>query len=271
MIEQPLRADERLDEVNDRLRLIQRRDGLTFGTDALLLAAYITGHAKRAAEWGTGTGILSLLLLTRERVDTVEAVELQPAFAELARRNAALNGLQARMQVTEGDVREQPSRHDLELVFTNPPYLRAGCGRSNDSTARAIARHELHGDILDFCQAAARRLRFGGKFYVVYRPDRLPDLMAALQASGLAPKRMTLVHADAAAPPSSVLLEARRGGGGGLRVTPPLLLHPDATHAVYSEAMQHILSTGSFTAPYLLQNRGRCPTTIPETSKEEHA
>ena len=36
-----INADERLDRVNENITLIQKKDGLTFGTDAFLLAAFI--------------------------------------------------------------------------------------------------------------------------------------------------------------------------------------------------------------------------------------
>ena len=55
-------SDERLDYVNEKITLIQKKNGLTFGTDAFLLAAYIKENKRaRAAELGTGTGIISLL------------------------------------------------------------------------------------------------------------------------------------------------------------------------------------------------------------------
>ena len=85
---------ERLDEVNERLRLISKNDGLTFGTDAFLLASFIRRQGNaRACELGAGTGIISLLLAARERVSEIVAIEAQGDFAELAERNVGLNGL----------------------------------------------------------------------------------------------------------------------------------------------------------------------------------
>jgi tRNA1Val (adenine37-N6)-methyltransferase len=103
--------------------------------------------------------------------------------------------------------------------------MRVGNGRRNESEAKYIARHEVCGGIEDFCAAAARVLRYGGSFYVVWRPDRLTELMAALREHKLEPKRMTLVHADLQSEPSMVLIEARAGGNPSLTVTPPLILH----------------------------------------------
>ena len=95
-----LLPDEQLDTVNERLRLIRRKTGLAFGTDAFLLAAFVRPQpGERAVDLGSGTGILSLLLCAKEKVRAVTAVELQPVYADLTRRNAALNGMADRIAV----------------------------------------------------------------------------------------------------------------------------------------------------------------------------
>ena len=64
-----LLPDEQLDTVNELLRLIRRKTGLTFGTDAFLLAAFVRPQpGERAVDLGSGTGILSLLLCAKEKV-----------------------------------------------------------------------------------------------------------------------------------------------------------------------------------------------------------
>ena len=62
-----LKDGERLDYVNDDLSLIQNKEGLTFGTDALLLAGYCSGKKKLGIELGGGSGIISMLVLTRKK------------------------------------------------------------------------------------------------------------------------------------------------------------------------------------------------------------
>ena len=179
-----LQSDEQLDTVNEQLRLIRRKSGLTFGTDAYLLAAFVRSQPReRAVDLGSGTGILSLLLCARNKVRSVIAAEIQPAFAELTERNAALNGMADRIRVFAGDVRTLGLRDtdgEVGLVLSNPPYLRAGSGRSNRETEKEIARHEVAGGITDFCAAAGRVLRTGGKFCVVWKPERLRELFSAM-------------------------------------------------------------------------------------------
>lgn len=237
---------ERCDVVNDSLKLIQNTDGLTFGTDALLLSGYIAGKHKRGIELGGGSGIISMLLLTRKKLDSATALEVQCEYAELIRRNAELNLLSDKLHAVHCDLREYSSGEEYDLVFTNPPYMKTTSGRSNSLDKKNIARHEVMGDINDFCHAGSRFLKFGGTFAVVYRPDRLCDLMAALRNATLEPKRATFVHADTESESSMVLIEAKKGGKSGMQLTRPLIIYRDKSHADYSDDMKYIMENGSF-------------------------
>ncbi len=223
-------ADERLDKVNEDISLICKTDGLTFGTDAYMLASFIRPQrSARAVELGAGTGIISLLLASRQRLAHITAVEVQTDFASLTERNIRLNSLEDKISVLKGDIRDINSKDiggEADVVFTNPPYMRTDSGKRNLSDRKYIARHEVCGGIGDFCAAAGRLLRHGGRFYCVFRPDRLAELMSAMSENRLEPKTMVFIHADEASEPSMVLVCAAKGGAAGMRIMPPLLLHP---------------------------------------------
>ena len=225
---------ERLCEINDKLRLIMRENGLAFGTDAYLLSCFCRGaKGARAADLGTGTGVISLLLAARERYQKIYAVEAQEVFADLAKRNVALNGFSDTVSVLMRDVRELHPRDfdgELDVVFTNPPYMRPDTGFASRHDEKQIARHEVLGDLFDFTSAAARILRFGGTLYIVYRPDRLDTLFAALRAAKFAPKRLLFVQDTPEKAPSIVLVESRLGGGEGLVLLPTLCLRESSTN-----------------------------------------
>ncbi len=237
---------ERIDYVNDSLKLIQKTDGLTFGTDALLLAGYISGRYKNALEIGGGTGIISMLLLTRNKAERAVAVEVQEEFASLIEKNAAINELSDRLTSVLCDIREYKTPAECDLIFTNPPYMKTTSGRANEMDKKNIARHEVFGDISDFTRSAKRLLKFGGTFAVVYRPDRLCDLIAAMREASLEPKRMTFVHADTESESSMVLVEAKAGGKSGMILTRPLIIYKDSSHSEYSADMKYIMENGSF-------------------------
>ncbi len=221
--------DERIDVVNESLRLIQKKHGLTFGSDAYLLAAYMKSQKNATvAELGGGTGIISLLCATKEKFKYIHVFEIQEDFARLTDRNIELNRLSERMVCHQKDVREvsaDDTNGEIDVVFSNPPYMRTDSGKRNEADAKYIARHEVCGSIDDFALAASRLLKYGGRFYCVYRPDRLTALLYAMQKAKLEPKQMTFVHADESTPPSMVLVMAVKGGAESLKVTKPLLLH----------------------------------------------
>ncbi len=250
-----LSVGERIDTVNFGIRLIEKIDGLTYGTDALLLASFLRADTEgRAAELGGGSGVISLLALALQKYKQIDCIEIQEAYAELITRNAALNGMQDRLTAHASDIRDYAAPGtrcgSMDAVFANPPYMSVS-GAGNAHKEKNIARHEVFGGITDFCAAAARLLRHGGRFSVVYRPDRLIDLISAMRAHRIEPKRMTFAHADTETPPSVVLVEGILGGKPSLKITPPLIIYRDGrsvTPRIYTEAMQAISDKGCY--PY---------------------
>lgn len=234
------REGERLDEVNESLKLLQKTDGLTFGTDAYLLAAYMYANGSgNAVELGGGTGIISLLTASRCRFNKISVVEIQEDYAELIKRNIALNGFDDRLDVVCRDVRELKAADfggEVEAVFSNPPYMKTDSGKRNECEGKYIARHEVFGGIDDFCAAAYRLLKFGGRFYVVYRPDRLIDLIDSLRRNKLEPKKMTFVQGDTKTAPSMVLIEAKKGASPSLTLTKTLVMYKDGTRDMSDDA-----------------------------------
>ncbi len=237
---------ERCDYVNDSLKLIQNTEGLTFGTDALLLAGYLNTQGKVGCELGGGSGIISMLLLTREKLKSAVAIEIQEDYAALTQKNAEINGLSDKLTSVCADIRSYKSEYEFDVVFSNPPYMKSNSGKANQNDKKNIARHEIHGDINDFCYAAKRLLKFGGTFAVVYRPDRLIDLIFSMRKNGIEPKRMTFVHADTSSEPSMVLIEGRAGGKSSMLLTKPLIIYKDENHKEYSDDMKFIMENGSF-------------------------
>ena len=246
-------AEERISEINENLRLIERRRGLTFGTDSYLLSAFVRPvPSGAAAELGGGCGVISLLCAARGKFRRILSAELQPEYAALIRRNAELNGMEARLEAWEGDIRALTVREtggEVSAVFSNPPYLRPGTGFPNDADELNAARREEHGTFADFCACAARILRWGGTFTVVWRPERLTELFSSLRAAGLEPKKAVFVHPHPAAPPSLVLAEAKKGAGEGLVIARPLFVSASPGERGYTADMRAVYD--NFTLEHL--------------------
>ena len=228
-----LKENERINEINENLKLIENKDSLTFGTDAYLLSAFLsTTKSKTGVELGCGSGVISLLALTKGKASKIHAIEVQESIADIAKRNGELNGLNSVFSVICDDLRNVKSESvggEVDFVFSNPPYMKADSGKLNENEEKNISRHEIFGTINDFSACAKRLLKHGGDFYVVYRPDRLPDLIYALKSNGLEPKRLVFIHANSYTSPSLLLISAKKGGKSGLTIDAPIYIYKDGT------------------------------------------
>ena len=224
-----LKPGERLDDLQcGGLRLIQRPDAFRFGTDSVLLADFAAPRAKdRAVDLGCGTGAIAILMAAHRPGLRVDAVEIQPEIADMARRSVLLNGMEDRVNVIEGDLREVWRELGLgsrSLVVCNPPYGRGGAALLNENESTRMARHE--GDLTPsaLARAAELLLKSGGRFCAIYPAPRAYELMRALDEHCIAPKRIRTVHGVAGRAPKFALIEGVRDGGEGLHWGEPLAL-----------------------------------------------
>lgn len=235
--------EERLDVINDRLSLIQKKNGLTFGTDAYILSAFARPYPNgKAADLGCGTGVISLLCASRNKYSRIYAVEIQEEFASLTARNFELNGLSDKLTVINKNVdsiNQGDTCGELDAVLMNPPYMKNNSGKGNEHQSKNIARREVCGTIYDFCAAAGRLLKTGGGLYAVYRPERLIDLSDAMRKSNIEPKKIVFVYPDTKSEPSLVLVEGKKGASPSLTVTRPLVIYKDGTRE-YTDDMSRI-------------------------------
>jgi len=203
----------------------------------------------RICDLGCGTGLLGLLLLQRQPAMTVSGLDIQPAAIRLAEKVSAENALSDRLTFYTEDLRQVKHRFptgSFDLVVCNPPYYPEGSGRTAADDAIRKARSEVSCSLTDICHAAAYLLRWGGRFCLVHKPERLTDLCCILRETGLEPKRLRFVCKHAGSAPSLLLLEACRGGKPGLTIEAPLILqNPDGTStsevdAIYFRAQEDL-------------------------------
>lgn len=196
--------------------LTQSEEFFKLGRDSVLLSRFCTVKPGwQICDLGCGVGSLLLLVSQREERLARTGVELNPGAAELARKNLADNGLSG--EIITGDLRDKTlaAGDRFHLVISNPPYFRAGSGKSGGT-----ARMDDTCSVEELCQAAGRLTRTGGRFALVYRPERLAELFAALHNARLEPKRLQLLAYDQTKPPYAVLVESVKEGGPGLDILP---------------------------------------------------
>lgn len=227
--EELLRAGERLDDLQrNGYRIIQAPERFCFGMDAVLLSGFAKAkRGERCLDLGCGNGIIPILMEAKTAGEHFTGLEIQPENVDMARRSVQLNHLESRIDIEQGDIKDASKRFgasSFHVVTTNPPYMIAQHGMVSGDDARMIARHEVLCTLEDVLRESARLLMPGGRFYMVHRPFRLPEIMSGMVAHGIEPKRMRLVHSYVDREPGMVLLEGRRGGNARLTVERPLII-----------------------------------------------
>ena len=205
--------------------LYEDRSQFRLSTDSVA-CAWFAGFPKQAkiADLGCGSGAISLMLLASDPTLQVTGIELQPEAAAMAEENARRNTVN--FSVLQGDLREIRTLlgpGSMDGVISNPPYFPVGSGKAALGLL-ARARSEETCSLPQLIQAADWLLRWGGKFILVHRPERLADLIWELRNRKLEPKRIRFVRHRPESPVSLVLLEARKGGKPGLDYEPDLIL-----------------------------------------------
>ena len=225
-----LREGERLDDLHrNGYRIIQNEKLFCFGMDAVLLSGF--AHVKeggRALDLGTGTGIIPILMSAKTAGEHFTGLEISAVSSDMARRSVALNGLEQRIEIVQGDIKEAGELFapaSFDTVTSNPPYMIGQHGLVNPDLEKAAARHEILCTLDDVVRAVARLAKPGGHFYMVHRPFRLAEIICTLSKYRMEPKRMQLVYPFVDKEPNMVLIEAVRGGKSRMTVEKPLIVY----------------------------------------------
>ncbi len=238
-----LKENERIDDLQrNHYRIIQDPGRFCFGMDAVLLSGFAKAkQGGRVLDLGTGTGIIPILMEAKTSAKNLVGLEIQPDSADMARRSVRLNGLEKKIEIITGDIKEAESLFgaaSFDVVTSNPPYMTEHHGITNPEAPKAIARHELLCSLEDVISQSSRLLKPGGNFFMVHRPFRLVDIFVLLREYKLEPKRMKLVYPFADKEPNMVLIEANRGGRARMRVEKPLIVYKEP--GVYTEEIYDI-------------------------------
>ena len=223
---------ERIDELQrNGYRIIQNPERFCFGMDAVLLSGFARAKKQeRGLDLGCGNGIIPILMEAKTEGKHFTGLEIQPESADMARRSVALNGLQDRIDIVEGDIKDASKifgASSFHVVTTNPPYMTAQHGLTNLYEANTIARHEVLCNLEDIIRESARLLMPGGRFYMVHRPFRLAEIISLMVQYRMEPKRMRLVYPYVDREPNMVLIEGLRGGKSRMTVEKPLIVYKE--------------------------------------------
>ena len=223
---------ERVDDLHrNGYVIIQDPKRFCFGIDAVILSGFAeVKKGENVMDLCTGTGIIPILLEAKTEGSHFTGLEIQEESVEMARRSVRLNGLEDKVTIDFGDVKNTEALYrasSFDVVTVNPPYMNEGGGLKNGYSPKTIARHEVLCSLEDVVDAAARLLVPQGRFYMVHRPHRLTDIMVTLRNHRLEPKRLRFVHSYADREPVMVLVEAVSNGKPMVKVMPPLIIYKE--------------------------------------------
>ncbi len=212
----------------------------TFGTDAVLLAEFARpGGRDLACDLGTGCGIIPLYWAKKGVPMTAYGLDVQEQAIRQFQQSVRDSRTGDRLRPLWGDLKELPKelpRGKFSLVTCNPPY-QTGKGIQPEDAAGRIARHEVLCTMADVCRAAHLLLKFGGRFCVCQKPERLADVICAMRENHIEPKVLRFVSKEAGTEPWLFLLEGQKGAKPNMRVRKPLAVYEKGE---YSSEMKEI-------------------------------
>ena len=237
---------ERIDDLQlQGLRIIQKEKGFRFGMDAVLLADFARVDERDCiADFGTGTGILPLLIAGRGGGRHIDALEIQSEMAEMAKRSVKLNELTEKISVhhltvEQADSVVQPG--SLDVIVCNPPYGVPGTTLLNPEKGLSLARHQGEDGLTAWYRMAYKLLRGKGRFNMIYPAPRMLEAMTALSKARLEPKRFRLIYPYADKPANLVMIEAMKDAKPMLHPEPPLIVYEkDGTMTAELKRIYHI-------------------------------
>ena len=212
---------KKLEYLDENLKIFQDDDFYTFTSDSILLSRFANVKSGEVvADFCAGCGVVgfNLYALNKNKISSLTFFELQEPLFRLCQENIALNGLEDKFCAVLGKVQDLPKEFygKFSLIVCNPPYMKNGTGDKNLSETLAVARSETALSLRELLFIASRALKFGGRFCMVHRADRLAEIFATMKEFNIEPKRLCPVAARGKEP-YLVLVEGVKGGKSGLK------------------------------------------------------
>lgn len=222
-----LEENERIEELLiDNLKIVQNVSLYRFTSDSVLLSRFVKGKRKeRVADFCSGSGIVGIhFLALNPLTESVTLFEMQKELFETSLKTIELNGLE-KVRAENLRVQDIPKEYDdrFSLILCNPPYEKPTGGFENADYKKAICRKELTITLQEIVAVAYKKLKFGGRFALVNRADRVAEVLFALKSSGIEPKRLQFVSGASGEKPYLFLAEGVKGGKEGVEVLPTLV------------------------------------------------
>lgn len=214
---------QRIEELNvENLKIIQDDSLYCFTSDAVLLSRFATvKKGDVVADFCSGSGIVGLHLygLNKDKIKRVTLFEMQEELFSASVKSIQLNGLQDTFTAVNKKVQEISGQDEkFSLIVCNPPYQKVGSGDVQEDIRIARCRTEIDLTLEELVSSVSRALKYGGRFSMVHRADRLVDVCFIMRQNNIEPKRLQFVYSGKNEEPYLLLIEGVKGGKPNLKI-----------------------------------------------------
>lgn len=216
-------------EINDLYdygyKIVQKSDYFKFSLDSMLLANFVNINMADSKLLDFCTGNCPIPIILSNSIKNIVAFEVQKEIYELGDESLTLNNIN-NVKLINDDIKNIGNYYEegyFDIITCNPPYFKViNSSRINDNNVKAIARHEILIKLEDIVSLAYKFLRDKGKLYIVYRPDRLMELLKLFDKYKFGVKKLQCCYNNSESLSSMILIEAMKNGQDDLKILAPL-------------------------------------------------
>lgn len=208
-------------------KIVQNNDYFKFSIDSILLADFvkINFSDKKLLDICTGNCPIPIILSTK--IKEISAFEIQNEVYLLGKESLEINNIN-NVVLFNDDAKNIGSYFNdsyFDIVTCNPPYFKVSEGsKLNVCDIKAIARHEIKINIEDILCISYRYLRDKGSLFLVYRADRLIELISLMDKFKFGIKRIQCCYYDKDGECSIVLIKAKKNCKHDLKISSPIYI-----------------------------------------------
>ena len=216
-------------EINDLYdygyKIVQNSDYFKFSLDSMLLAKFVNINMSDSKLLDFCTGNCPIPIILSNSIKNIVAFEVQKEIYELGDESLTLNNIN-NVKLINDDIKNIGNYYEegyFDIITCNPPYFKViDSSKINDNNVKAIARHEILIKLEDIVSLAYKFLRDKGKLYIVYRPDRLMELLKLFDKYKFGVKTLQCCYNNSDSLSSMILIEAMKNGQDDLKILAPL-------------------------------------------------
>ncbi len=205
--------------VLDSLKIYQPKNGYRFSFEPFVLTSGLDiKDSDKVLDYGSGCGIIPVLLSKINTKCSIYALENNPDMVEILKLNIDMNPTNNISAVT--DIKTI-STNSMDIVVSNPPYFIEGFYRKSQN----FHREKFESKSLDeFLKDIRRIIKNKGLLRISYHPTRTIEMIYKLNEYGFGIKFITPVYGNKNKDASFVIIESKSSTKNHLVLKKPIYL-----------------------------------------------